>query len=137
MTVEAYLRSLVFGIEIPTEVLERCARSPKGVSWNNTPLKALSLGDDIDAHDDDDTYEVRLDYASASLYYSVLGKFSGGGYSERVDDIQISRSGQTITQADRDRMKMLADRLLAKWGFEALEDVSEGFGMFDATYLTL
>lgn len=126
------------GLDISSEVLERAARSPKGVKWTDDNgevviLAPLSLTDDIDAFDDDSTFEVRLDYAASTIYYSALSVFSGGGYSEKVGDVQKSQSGYTVTQADRDRFKMLADDLRKKHGIEVEE--SEESGMFDATFL--
>lgn len=128
MTVEAYLRSLVIGLDINNDVLERAARSPKEVG-----LEALSLGADLDKSESEADFQMRLDYAASTVYYSVLGVFAGGGYSEKVGDVSKSRSGYTITQADRDRFKMLADRLRKKHGFEIEED--DDGGMFDATPL--
>lgn len=154
------------GLDIPKDVLERAARSPKEVG-----LEPLRLDMDIDTHeipttDEDngteppteggsvpevpptdvtdeeeeappteDDFDIRLDYAASTIYYSVLGVFSGGGYSEKVGDVQKSRSSYTITQADRDRFKMLADRLRKKHGFDIEEDGTEDSGMFDAAFL--
>jgi hypothetical protein len=128
MTVEAYLRSLVQGLVLDPNVLARAARSPKEVG-----LAPIHLEDDVDAFDDDPTFEVRLDYASSTVYYSVLGVFAGGGYSEQVGDVRKSRSGYTITMDDRARYQSLADNLRIKHGFMVLE--SDNGGMFDASYL--
>lgn len=128
MTVEAYLRSLVQGLVLDPNVLARAARSPKEVG-----LAPIHLEDDVDAFDDDPTFEVRLDYASSTVYYSVLGVFAGGGYSEQVGDVRKSRSGYTITMDDRARYQSLADNLRIKHGFMVLE--SDDGGMFDASYL--
>ena len=130
MTVEDYLRSLVPGLDLPANVIERCARSPKDVG-----LERLSLSEDIDApHADEELFQERLDYASSTVYYSVLGVFAGGGYSEQVGDVRVSKGGYTITMADRERFKALADALRKKWGFEVEDDASTG-GMYDASYL--
>lgn len=141
MTVDSYLRSLVYGLDIPDNVIERCARSPKNVVWHSdsgdVKLSALPLTADIDDYDDEPTFQVQLDYASATVYYAVLAVFSGGGYTEKRGNVQFSRSGYTITQSDRDRFKMLADQLRQKWGFDIDTDGTEDNGMFDASYMRL
>lgn len=129
MTVEKYLRSLVFGLDLPIEILERASFSPKEVG-----LEPIELDDDVQDLLQDEDFQKRLDYASSTVYYSVLGVFAGGGYSEQVGDVRVSRGGYTITMADRARFQTLADNLRLKWGFD-VEGASEVGGMFDARYL--
>lgn len=130
MTVEAYLKSLVPGLDLPKEVYQRAARSPKEVG-----LDAVKLEDDIDAFDDVEDFQVRLDYAASTVYYAVLGVFAGGGFTEQYGDTQIRRGGYTITMADRERFKMLADALRKKHGFDTEDENVETGGMFDGGYL--
>jgi hypothetical protein len=138
MTVEEYLRSLVPGLDLQTSVVARAARSPIEVG-----LERLNLDDDVDyeyvptsgsgsgsgggepekrdrAGDVD--FQMRLDYASSTIYYSVLGVFAGGGHSEQVGDVRSSRGGYTITMADRARFKAMGDALRQKWGWETEAD---------------
>ena len=130
MTVEEYLRSLVPGLDLQDSVVERCALSPTEVD-----LEPLELDDEVDGDAlADEEFRMRLDYASSTVYYSVLGVFAGGGYSEQVGDVRASRGGYTITMADRARFKGMGDALRAKWGFEVEEDDSSS-EMFDASYL--
>ena len=129
MTVEEYLRSLVPGLDLQDSVIDRAARSPIEVH-----LERLEVDEDIDDYDDDQDFQMRLDYASSTIYYSVLGVFAGGGYSEQVGDVRASRGGYTITMADRARFKGMGDALRLKWGFEVEEDDSSS-EMFDASYL--
>lgn len=141
MTVEEYLRSLVPGLDLQENVVARAARSPKEVG-----LEPLPLDDDIDyvidpetgektpRDDSDNSYQMRLDYASSTIFYSVLGVFAGGGYSEQVGDVRASRGGYTITMADRARFKAMGDELRKKWGFDVPEDESSS-EMYDATYM--
>lgn len=129
MTVEEYLRSLVPGLDLQDSVIARAARSPIEVQ-----LERLEVDEDIDDYDDDQDFQMRLDYASSTIYYSVLGVFAGGGYSEQVGDVRASRGGYTITMADRARFKGMGDALRLKWGFEVEEDDSSS-EMFDASYL--
>ena len=130
MTVEEYLRSLVPGLDLQDNVVERCALSPIEVE-----LEPLDLDDDVDSDSlSEQDFRMRLDYASSTVYYSVLGVFAGGGYSEQVGDVRASRGGYTITMADRARFKGMGDALRAKWGFEIEEDDSSS-EMYDATYL--
>lgn len=129
MTVEKYLRSLVFGLDLPIEILERASFSPMEVG-----LESIELDDDVQDLLQDEDFQKRLDYASSTVYYSVLGVFAGGGYSEQVGDVRVSRGGYTITMADRARFQTLADNLRLKHGFE-VEGASEIGGMFDARYL--
>lgn len=129
MTVEDYLRSLVPGLDLAENVIARSARSPKEVGY-----EPLELDDDIDDHDDEEDYQLRLDYASSTVYYSVLGVFAGGGYTEQVGDVKVSRGGYTITMADRERFKGLGDALRLKHGFD-IEQAEDKGGMYDATYL--
>lgn len=131
MTVEDYLRSLVPGLDLQDNVVERCAMSPVEVG-----LEALGLDDDIDGDTmSDEEFRMRLDYASSTVYYSVLGVFAGGGYSEQVGDVRASRGGYTITMADRARFKAMGDDLRSKWGFDVVEDDSSS-EMYDASYMT-
>lgn len=142
MTVEEYLRSLVPGLELADNVIKRCARSPKDVG-----LEPLQLDEDVDyittvidgqtviiPRDPNSDFQMRLDYASSTVYYSVLGVFAGGGYSEQMGDVRVSKGGYTITMSDRERFKALADALRKKWGFDVEDDASTG-GMYDATHL--
>ena len=129
MTVEEYLRSLVPGLDLQDNVIARAARSPIEVE-----LERLEVDDDIDDYDDDEEFQKRLDYASSTIYYSVLGVFAGGGYSEQVGDVRASRGGYTITMADRARFKSMGDALRAKWGFEVEDDESSS-EMYDASNL--
>ena len=130
MTVEDYLRSLVPGLDLQDNVIERCALSPVEVE-----LEALELDDDVDGDTLSETeFRMRLDYASSTVYYSVLGVFAGGGYSEQVGDVRASRGGYTITTADRARFKAMGDELRRKWGFDVVEDDSSS-EMYDASYM--
>lgn len=129
MTVEEYLRSLVPGLDLQDNVIARAARSPIEVD-----LERLEIDDDIDDYDGDSEFQMRLDYASSTIYYSVLGVFAGGGYSEQVGDVRASRGGYTITMADRARFKAMGDALRSKWGWE-IEDDESSSEMYDATYL--
>lgn len=129
MTVEEYLRSLVPGLDLQDSVLARAARSPIEVG-----LERISLDDDEEDYDGDEDFQKRLDYASSTIYYSVLGVFAGGGYSEQVGDVRASRGGYTITMADRARFKSMGDALRIKWGFEVEEDDSSS-EMYDVSTL--
>lgn len=129
MIVEDYLRSLVPGLDLQDSVLARAARSPIEVG-----LERIDLEDDEEDYDGDEDFQKRLDYASSTIYYSVLGVFAGGGYSEQVGDVRASRGGYTITMADRARFKAMGDALRIKWGFE-VEDEDSSSEMYDATYL--
>ena len=127
MTVGEYLSSLVFGLDLPDTVLERSAMSPLEVE-----LEPLSLDDAVQLADAD--FRKRLDYAASTVYYSVLGVFAGGGYSEQVGDVKVSKGGYTITESDRKRFLSLADSLRRKHGFET-EEAHDGGGMYDMTQL--
>ena len=127
MTVGDYLSSLVFGLDLPDTVLERSAMSPAEVG-----LATLALNDVVDLADTE--FRKRLDYAASTVYYSVLGVFAGGGYSEQVGDVKVSKGGYTITMADRERFQALADNLRQKHGF-ATEESHDTGGMYDMTHL--
>lgn len=130
MTVEKYLSSLVFGLNLPIEVLERASYSPMEVG-----LAPFELSDEAYPKGGiDEEFQKRLDYASSTVYYAVLGVFAGGGYSEQIGDIRTSQGGYTITMADRARFQSLADNLRIKWGYPT-EGASEIGGVFDARYL--
>ena len=128
MTIGEYLKSLVFGLDLTDAVIERAAHSPSEVG-----LAYLNVSADAYPENPEADFQKRLDYASSTVYYSVLGVFAGGGYAEQVGDVRVSSNGYTITTADRERFKMLADRLRRKWGFE-VEDESTG-GISDFTKL--
>lgn len=128
MTVEEYLRSLVPGLDLQDNVVERCALSPVEVG-----LEALEIDDEVDADAlAEEDFRMRLDYASSTIYYSVLGVFAGGGYAEQVGDVRASRGGYTITMADRARFKSMGDALREKWGWDTEDDESSS-EMFDAS----
>lgn len=130
MSVEEYLRSLVPGLDLQDNVVARCALSPTEVE-----LEPLELDAEVDSGSLSDTdFRMRLDYASSTIYYSVLGVFAGGGYSEQVGDVRASRGGYTITMADRARFKGMGDALRLKWGFDVDEDDSTS-EMYDASSL--
>lgn len=130
MTVEEYLRSLVPGLDLQDNVVARCALSPVEIE-----LEPLELDEEIDSESfSDPDFQKRLDYASSTVYYSVLGVFAGGGYSEQVGDVRASRGGYTITMADRARFKSMGDALRVKWGIDVEDDASSG-EVFDGTYL--
>lgn len=129
MTVEDYLRGKVMGLELSDNAIEISALSPIDVG-----LAALDSEDDVDEESyAEEEFRMRLDYATSTLYYLVLGVFAGGGYSEQVGDVRVSKGGYTITMADRARYKALADALRQKWGFEVEDDASSG-GAYDASY---
>lgn len=133
MTVEEYLRSLVPGLDLPDTVVARAARSPIEVG-----LDRLDVAEDIDydyggEDEDGDGFQKRLDYASSTIYYSVLGVFAGGGYTEQVGDVRVSRGGHAIAKADRARFKAMGDALRLKWGWGVEEDESSS-EMYDARY---
>ena len=141
MTVEEYLRSLVPGLDLQENVVARAARSPKDVGLDPLPLDDdvdyvidPGTGEEVPREDPDNIYQMRLDYASSTIFYSVLGVFAGGGYSEQVGDVRASRGGYTITMADRARFKSMGDELRKKWGFDVPEDESSS-EMYDATYM--
>lgn len=130
MTVEDYLRSLVPGLDLQDNVVERAALSPIEVE-----LEPLEMDDEVDSENLSETdFRMRLDYASSTIFYSVLGVFAGGGYSEQVGDVRASRGGYTITMADRARFKSMGDALREKWGFE-VEDEDSSSEMYDASSL--
>ena len=132
MTVEEYLRSLVQGLDLQDSVVARAALSPIEVG-----LDPLELDDEVDADSlSDEDFHMRLDYASSTIFYSVLGVFAGGGYSEQVGDVRASRGGYTITMADRARFKSMGDALRSKWGFDVEDDASSS-EIYDATYLRM
>ena len=123
---------MVPGLDMPDTVVARAARSPIEVG-----LDRLDIAEDIDydyGDEEGDDFQKRLDYASSTIYYSVLGVFAGGGYSEQVGDVRASRGGYTITMADRARFKSMGDALRLKWGFDVEEDDSSS-EMYDASYL--
>lgn len=120
---------MVMGIDLPSTVIERAAYSPIEVG-----LEALDIEEDAYPEERTEDFTIRLDYASSTVYYAVLGVFAGGGYSEKVGDISVSKSGYTITTADRERFKSLADALRKKHGFET-EGINDEGGFYDAAYL--
>lgn len=122
---------MVPGLDLQDTVIARAARSPIEVG-----LDCLDVSEDIDydyGGEDGDGFQKRLDYASSTIYYSVLGVFAGGGYSEQVGDVRASRGGYTITMADRARFKAMGDALRLKWGWGVEEDESSS-EMYDARY---
>jgi len=130
MNVEEYLRSLVPGLDLQKNVVERAALSPTEVD-----LEPVDLDTEVNkASLEDEAFRKSLDYASSTIYYSVLGVFAGGGYSEQVGDVRASRGGFIITKDDRARYKTLGDELRRKWDFAVPAD-DTGNEMFDASYL--
>lgn len=129
MTVGEYLSSLVFGLTLPDTVLKRAAYSPMEVGLAPLELEEAAYCEDMTGD-----FQKRLDYASSTVYYAVLGVFAGGGYSEQIGDVRVSQGGYTITTTDRARFQALADNLRHKHGFD-VEGATEVGGMFDGRYL--
>lgn len=130
MTVEEYLRGEIPGYPFEDFVLKKAAYSP----CKATPVKlrALSLDDIIEEHEDDEEFDKSLIYATSTLYYSAAGAFSGGSRHEQVGDISASRSGFIITQRDRDYYRSMGDKLRGTLGADIEEVQSDSGGMFDA-----
>ena len=129
MTVGEYLSSLVFGLDLTDAVLERSAKSPIEVG-----LQPFELSDDAYPAERDEDFQKRLDYASSTVYYSILGVFAGGGYTEQIGDVKVSKGGYTITMADRERFQALADNLRLKHGFD-IEAPHDTGGIYDMGYM--
>lgn len=129
MIVEDYLRSLVPGLDLQESVIARAARSPIEVG-----LERLDLEDDEEDYDGDEDFQKRLDYASSTIFYSVLGVFAGGGYTEQVGDVRAARGGYTITMADRARYKAMGDELRKKWGWDVQSEDSTN-DLVDVTWM--
>ncbi len=133
MTVESYLRAQVPGYPFEQSVLENAALSP--LFARPAALRALSLGDNVEEHAEDEEWVRSLRYATSTLFYSASGVFSGGSRSEQVGDVHASLSGFVITQSDREYYRSQGDRLRAETGTEPEESGVESGGAFDATPL--
>ena len=133
MTVEEYLRGEIPGYPFEDYVLKKAAYSPKKAT--PVKLRALSLDDVIEEHEDDEEFDKSLIYATSTLYYSAAGAFSGGSRHEQVGDITASMSGFIITPRDRDYYRATGDKLrgLIKADIEELQ--TEQGGMFAASSL--
>lgn len=131
MTVGEYLRSLVFGIDLPDNVITRAAYSPMDVG-----LGKLEPSSDAYPSSPDEDFSKKLDYASSTLYYAVLGVLAGGSHSEQIGDVRVSKGGYSITMGDRERFRSLADALRLKWGFQPEGDFSSN-GMYDYSYMRM
>ena len=118
----------------PTEIVEEEFDLEELLEAAETEEEEADDYDDEEDYDGDEDFQKRLDYASSTIYYSVLGVFAGGGYSEQVGDVRASRGGYTITMADRARFKSMGDALRLKWGFEVEEDDSSS-EMYDVSTL--
>lgn len=132
MKVEAYLRAQIPGYPFEIADLESAVISPLFAKPER--MQDISLNDMVEDYANDDEWVRALKYAISTLYYSVSGMFSGGSRSERVGDIQTSRSGFVITQSDRAYYRRLADSLRDEIGAEREKSQDDG-GMFDATNL--
>lgn len=133
MTVEEYLRGEIPGYPFEDYVLKKAAYSPKKAT--PVKLRALSLDDVIEDHEDDEEFDKSLIYATSTLYYSAAGAFSGGSRHEQVGDISASRSGFIITQRDRDYYRATGDKLRGLIKADIEEVQTAGGGMFDASNL--
>jgi hypothetical protein len=98
-------------------------------------LAAINLDDSVEDIAKDDELVKSLKYAISTIYYTVSGVFSGGSKTEQRADIKISISGYTVTQADREYYRSLADDLRDEIGCEKETDPDGDSGMFDATNL--
>ena len=133
MTVEEYLRGEIPGYPFEDYVLKKAAYSPKKAT--PVKLRALSLDDVIEEHEDDEEFDKSLIYATSTLYYSAAGAFSGGSRHEQVGDISASMSGFIITQRDRDYYRATGDKLRGLVGADIEETKADSGGMFDASSL--
>ena len=72
------------------------------------------------------------DLAEAEIWNAASQMASGGGYSKRVNNRQISENMPTISEATRKQWLETANSLRAKWGVAAFR-ISEG--IYDASDL--
>ena len=114
-------------------MLKKAAVSP--IFAKPTPLKAISLDDEVEDNATDEEFVKSLIYATSTLYYSAAGAFSGGSQSEQVGDIRASQSGFIITQRDRDYYRSMGDKLRGDIGADIEEMETDSGGMFDASSL--
>jgi hypothetical protein len=134
MTVEAYLQTKLPKNVFDSDDIEAALLSVLRAS--PTAFEVLDAEDDVKEVLQDEEKANSLDYALSTLYYAVSGVFSGGSITEQRSDIKLSISGFTITQADRDYFRGLADKIREDLGCTVEEDPASDDGMFDATYLT-
>lgn len=133
MTVESYLQAKIPGYPFTNDVLMSAAVSP--IMAKPTALKPLSLDDELEEVVQDGERILSLKYAESTLYYAISGVFSGGSKTEQVGDVKVSLSGFTITQADRDYYRSLADAIRDDLNCEQEINPTSDNGMFDASSL--
>lgn len=74
--------------------------------------------------------QVKLDRAEAEVWYGASGMVSGGGYSKRINNRQISENQITITDSMREEWLDRANTLRDKLG---LPRYSEKRQIYDVT----
>lgn len=133
MTVENWLRGHFHGLgnQIERNTLEVAAISP--LEARPTPLRAVSLADEVEDLWGNNESMDSLNYALSTLYYSMSAAITGGTKSEKRGNRQISIGGYPLTTKDREAFRAEADRLRRMLGVEVEEKVTEDGGMFDAT----
>lgn len=134
MNVEAYLRAQIPGYPFSTDVLESAVVSP--LFAKPKALRGLDLSMEIVDVAESESATRSLKYAISTLYYAISGVFSGGSKSEQVGDVKVSTSGYTVTQADRENLRKMADNIRSELGCDIEANPNVDGGIFDATPLT-
>lgn len=134
MTVEAYLRARVPNYPIGREVLEGAVISP--LFSKPRQLRAIELEATIEENYRDKEFMDSLKYALSTLYYTLSGSVgTGGSMSERVGDASVSKSGYTLSSADRALLRKSGDDIRDELRLQREASVGDSRGMFDATAL--
>jgi len=100
LTIEKYLQ-VIPNLVFPEDFIARII---------GLPDIAITSGTTVD-----NITQAKLDLAESEVWYGASGMVSGGGYSKRINNRQISENQITITDAMRDewleRCNILRDKL--------------------------
>ena len=115
MTINQYLQSILVGVALNETQIEIAILNVDG----------LAVGADMTT-----VSEQQKDLATAEVLWLASRMVSGGGYSKKVNNRQISETSGSLSKEERLAMIDDANALRAKWGLPAFRYTNQ---IYDAS----
>lgn len=117
MTINQYLQSILVGVALNDTQIEIAILNVDG----------LETGVDMTA-----VSEQQKDLATAEVFWLGSRMVSGGSYSKKVNNRQMSETSGSLSKEERLSMIDDANALRAKWGLPFFRDTNQ---IYDVTHL--
>ncbi len=117
MTINQYLQSILVGVALNETQIEIAILNVDG----------LVTGADMTA-----VSEQQKDLATAEVLWLSSRLVSGGSYSKKVNNRQVSETAGSLSKEERLAMIDDANALRAKWGLPSFRDTNQ---IYDVTHL--